>query len=66
MPRKRIETRMEIENEVPDPPNVLIENISEDRIEPIAVDIDEIPFDDCKLSLPDVMTNEFDIQIVYA
>ena len=48
---------MEIENEVPDPPNVLIENISEDRIEPIAVDIDEIPFDDCKLSLPVVMTN---------
>ena len=50
MPRKRIETRMEIENEVPDPPNVLIENISEDRIEPIAVDIDEIPFDDCKFA----------------
>ena len=47
---------MEIENEVPDPPNVLIENISEDRIEPIAVDIDEIPFDDCKLSPPDVIT----------
>ena len=40
---------MEIENEVPDPP--LIENISEERIEPIAVDIDEIPFDDCKFSL---------------
>ena len=36
---------MEIENEVPDPPE---ENVIAERIEPIAVDIDEIPFDDCK------------------
>ena len=36
---------MEIENEFPDPPE---ENVTAERIEPIAVDIDEIPFDDCK------------------